>query len=401
MARNNNYYKATLILAAVGLGFLITYPWQSNFWDGLFCSAFSAALVGGLADWFAVTALFRRPLGIRPGRIVRTEIIPRNRQRIFNDLAEMAQELLTRDALKRQLQSYDVAGLIIDYVENHGGKADLKQAVVRLTEILSAEFDLKTLIYFTDRVLSRMPDSAEIVFTTVNSVAGKLAQNDEVMDVLLDELLIAARHPQTGRTIFSLVQRSLDRYTGGKDRRKLVNSFFIEPVQLSEMAQNKLIGLLSEMRLRPDHPWRSKMKGAFLQLLSEQSDQSKWNGWQSLLKQYVNDNLETWLSASRISGWFEKLAGKLWNGFTGNQALQKSVDEFAKKVLLSWVESNYNSIGELVKTGLSRLDNEELVTLIETKAGNDLQMIRINGTIVGGLTGMLIYLLNSLIALRW
>ena len=71
-------------------------------------------MIGGLADWFAVTALFRRPLGIRPGKVIRTEIIPQNRERIFAALADMVQnELLSQDVLRRKLSAWDFSGVLL------------------------------------------------------------------------------------------------------------------------------------------------------------------------------------------------------------------------------------------------------------------------------------------------
>ncbi len=69
-----NKHKATITLGLVALGFVASHPFAHTFAGGLLASGFSAAMVGGLADWFAVSALFRRPLGIP----FRTEIIPRN-----------------------------------------------------------------------------------------------------------------------------------------------------------------------------------------------------------------------------------------------------------------------------------------------------------------------------------
>jgi len=74
--RRDNTQTANLTLGGITLGFLLSYPFHASFVGGLLSSGCSAGMIGGLADWFAVTALFRRPLGIRPGKVFRTEIIP-------------------------------------------------------------------------------------------------------------------------------------------------------------------------------------------------------------------------------------------------------------------------------------------------------------------------------------
>src|SRR5665648_847468 len=103
MTKRNNTKTANITLGGITLGFLLSYPFHASFVGGLIASGCSAGMIGGLADWFAVTALFRRPLGIRPGKIIRTDIIPQNRERIFAALTDMVQnELLSQTVLQRE-----------------------------------------------------------------------------------------------------------------------------------------------------------------------------------------------------------------------------------------------------------------------------------------------------------
>src|SRR5665648_1284569 len=104
----NNTHTANLTLAGISLGFFLSYPFHGSFVGGLISSGCSAGMIGGLADWFAVTALFRRPLGIRPGKIIRTEIIPQNRERIFAALSDICL-LYTSDAADEE-DSVDLGG---------------------------------------------------------------------------------------------------------------------------------------------------------------------------------------------------------------------------------------------------------------------------------------------------
>ncbi|MDI6879834.1 MAG: DUF445 family protein [Desulfitobacteriaceae bacterium] len=127
-----HYALANLTLGLVGVGLIISYPLRTSFGGGLAFSAFSAATIAGLADWFAVTALFRRPLGIRPGRILRTDIIPRNRERIFQSLSEMVENLLSKEALRDKLNQYHVAKLLVDYLSEPQALKELNAFLVSL-----------------------------------------------------------------------------------------------------------------------------------------------------------------------------------------------------------------------------------------------------------------------------
>ena len=95
-----NKNKATFILGAVSIGFFISYPFKHTLIGGLLAGGFGAAMIGGLADWFAVSALFRRPLGIP----FRTAIIPRNREKIFQALVYMVEnQILMKENIKSKL----------------------------------------------------------------------------------------------------------------------------------------------------------------------------------------------------------------------------------------------------------------------------------------------------------
>lgn len=83
-------------------------------------------MIGGFADWYGITALFRKPLGVS----FRTEIIPKNREKIFNGLSDMvSEELLTKEHLKGLLNEYDTSKLIIKYVSNNKEYENIKRIV--------------------------------------------------------------------------------------------------------------------------------------------------------------------------------------------------------------------------------------------------------------------------------
>ena len=127
---STNKNKAAITLALVFIGFAASLPFSRYFAGALLASGFAAALVGGLADWFAISALFRRPLGIP----FRTAVIPRNRERISQAIIDMVEkELLTRENIKATLYSYDVAALILNYLVNYGGKQHIIDLLTRIS----------------------------------------------------------------------------------------------------------------------------------------------------------------------------------------------------------------------------------------------------------------------------
>ena len=121
--------QATFVLCLMMIGFVCTYPLNS-FWGNLLNHGFLAAVIGGLADWFAVTALFRKPLGFIS---YRTEILPRNRERIMDEIVNfIGRDLLNPQYIINNLKNYDMAIMVVDYANNLGGRGKLKFAIREL-----------------------------------------------------------------------------------------------------------------------------------------------------------------------------------------------------------------------------------------------------------------------------
>ena len=119
--------KANLALGISAAGFLGTMAaGSSGFVMGLFHHGFLAATIGGLADWFAVTALFRKPLGIS----YRTDVLRRNRKRIMDAIVTFASDdLLSTENIMRVIREQDTAGLLVDYLEHRGGREGIIEVV--------------------------------------------------------------------------------------------------------------------------------------------------------------------------------------------------------------------------------------------------------------------------------
>lgn len=121
------------------LGFIATYKLDS-FWGLLLNHGFLAALIGGLADWFAVTALFRKPLGFIS---YRTEILPRNRERIMDELVKfIGRDLLNPEYIINNIKNYNMAMMVVEYAQR-GGKEKAKVALKELVMQVINSLDTK------------------------------------------------------------------------------------------------------------------------------------------------------------------------------------------------------------------------------------------------------------------
>ena len=410
----NNTQTANLTLAGITIGFMLSYPFHWSFVGGLISSGCSAGMIGGLADWFAVTALFRRPLGIRPGKVIRTEIIPQNRKRIFAALADMVQnELLSQDILRRKLSAWDFSGVLIRIL----GKPEVKLSVGPLLMNLAEDMvrhmeqeDSRRIIRgFLPENLGNLNLSrtlAEVLEFSLDH--GDVDQILKVICRVIDEYV---EQPDVKVALMNMLEAALTRYGENNPTRKMVVKFLPAPAVLAHSLQGKLKTALQDGTVER---W---LKDSLLHLVSELKTSSSFqeslnHGFENIL----NKSLDNWggeekeaafpgTSLEKGSSLIEHLIGDLWNNWDEymkileqNHALRSKVDERVKLILEKQIGFHHNAIGRMVHEGLDTLTDDKLVELIEDKAGNDLQMIRINGSVVGGLAGMLIYVLGKVLA---
>jgi uncharacterized membrane-anchored protein YjiN (DUF445 family) len=175
---------------------------------------------------------------------------------------------------------------------------------------------------------------------------------------------------------------------------------------LAELVQKKLVETLEAIKDNSEHPLRQKLKLELVRVLDELEHQPevqyKIEAWKNIYLSKLN--LGDWISKGLtdrgnlpIGKLFDILHSELeqlLQSFKTDHTLQARVDQFLKQALINFIDRQHGQIGALVRDNLDKFSNQSLVELIEDKAGNDLQMIRINGTVVGGLVGLLIYLLS-------
>lgn len=409
----NNTRVANLTLGGITLGFLLSYPFHASFIGGLISSGCSAGMIGGLADWFAVTALFRRPLGIRPGKILRTEIIPQNRERIFAALADMVQhELLSQDILRRKLSAWDFSGVLIRVF----GKQEVKLAVGLLLTDLAEDMvnhvdpeefkrQIQDLLQENIGNLNLSQTLAEVVRFSVEH-----GDVDQMLTVICQAGYAFVDQIEVSDALTDMMEAALTRYGENNPARKLVEKFLPAPSVLAHGLQEKVKTALqdgtAEQWLK-DSLLRFVLELKTKSSLQERVDQFFLTAVTRVLENWQVKSKKTALSGTNSENlpvMLETISADIrdnWDEYLGilehNLDLRLKVDEEVKGILEKQIGYHHNVIGRMVREGLDPLTDDMLVELIEDKAGNDLQMIRINGSIVGGMAGMLIYMLGMVL----
>lgn len=411
--RRNNTQSANFTLGGITLGFILSYPFHSGFVGGLISSGCSAGMIGGLADWFAVTALFRRPLGIRPGKVLRTEIIPQNRERIFAALADMVQnELLSQEVLRRKLAEWDFSGVLIRILRE---KDIQKTTGLTLVKLVGDIVDQQELAEFKERVLDRLQENLgnldiSQILAELIQFSLKHGEADWLLNTLSRVMLEFADQPEVSKALEKMMEAALLRYAGDNPARKMVGKFLPSPSVLAQGLRAKGKTMLQDGTVER---WlKDSLLRFVLELKTKSSLQERFNRQFSkaldeiLRHPRLREKLAALLGTSmeNRSVLDERLLAQInkhWvpclTKFEQNPALRLKLDKAVKEFLEKQLGYHHTAIGRMVREGLEPLTNDMLVELIEDKAGNDLQMIRINGSVVGGLVGMLLYVLGVML----
>jgi uncharacterized membrane-anchored protein YjiN (DUF445 family) len=366
-----------------------------------FLKAFAeAAMVGGLADWFAVTALFRHPLGIP---IPHTAIIPRNKNRIGDTLAQfLRQNFLTPSVVARRMRGVDVAGAVGRFLAdpNHGGTGRLRDGGSRLLANLLESLDDQRLGgmvkgAITDRL--RTLDAAPLTGQAL-AAAMKAGRHEPLLTGLLTRAsALIADNEVLIRDMVHERSNTLLRWTGldGNVADAIIN------------ALNKLFHDLSA---EPHHPLRLRVDDMLADLADRLQNDPDMKVRVAAFKADMIENpaLQDWiaglwdqgrsalLSAARnpdraMAGKLGDALRQLGNTVQQDAALRQTINRFARRAAVGAAASYGDGIVTLVSETVRSWDAEKVTNSIENAVGRDLQYIRVNGTLVGGLVGLLLH----------
>jgi uncharacterized membrane-anchored protein YjiN (DUF445 family) len=361
--------------------------------------AFSeAAMVGGIADWFAVVALFRHPLGIP---IWHTAIIPTKKNEIGENLGNfVSEEFLNREKLEIKLEEFNFATKASDWLsqEENANKIASLVAVNVIPGVLRTikDEDIKRFIQI------QFKEKLEgINFGDWVALALEPLQKGQFKDQLLTNLLeVMAKELSNNK---DLIRKKVKESTP-------FLSFGLADKSISEGVFNGLYDFLNEakkpestIRLKIDdyindflhkvknsEEMRVKINTVILGFVGKKEVQDYINGIWDEIKLSITNDLEKG-DESSIKNSISGLIQTFGNGIKEDTIMIDKINNFIKNDLLSMLLNNKKVIGDLISSTVKSWDGEEVSEKLELEIGKDLQYIRINGTLVGGLIGLVIY----------
>ncbi|MEZ0496003.1 DUF445 domain-containing protein [Sphingomonas sp. IW22] len=397
---------ATGLLVAMAALFLLAraHAGDSTGWG--YVQAFAeAAMVGGLADWFAVTALFRHPLGLP---IPHTAIIPRNKDRIGDTLAVFLRtNFLIPRVVARRMQRIDVAAALGRWLADPGGAASagrLRHGASRMAADLLESLDQERLGGMVRGALS-----------------GQLRQLDvaPMLGRALDAAIVDGRHVPLMDGIIRWAARVLE--ANEHLIRAMVqerSGTILRWTGLDETLANKIIDgldrMVMEMAADPHHPLRAKAEEGLAKLAHDLQHDPDTQARVMAFKAEMLDNpaLGDWWQGvwERMRGGMLRLArdpdmmmrgrfgeamAALGNTLQGDPMLARTVNRFARRAAVGAAADYGDAIVRLVSDTIRGWDVATITLRLENAVGRDLQYIRINGTLVGGSVGLVLHAIEA------
>ncbi|WP_312831197.1 DUF445 domain-containing protein [Pantoea eucrina] len=407
---------ALALLLAAAATFIVTLFLPANFWVLGVKAIAEAAMVGALADWFAVVALFRRvPLPL----IARhTAIIPRNKDRIGENLGRFVQEkFLDTDSLLALIRRNNPAQLLAQWL-NAPGNAD--RTGRHLLQVMRGFLDLTDdarIQQFMRRAVHRALDKVDLTQSSA-MILDSLTKNNRhqaLLDAAIEQLLLLLHKPGTREFIALQIVRWLKREHPVK-AKVLPTEWLGE--HSATLVANAVDSILDEVARDQGHELRLGFNRAVQRLIDQLKNDpemaaraesvKQWLKEDESLNRYIGElwqDLRAWLKRdlssddSRVQERVRLAA--LWLGETllADEALRSSMNQHLEDAARSVAPEFAAFLTRHISDTVKSWDARDMSQQIELNIGRDLQFIRINGTLVGGTIGLLLYLLSQLPAL--
>jgi uncharacterized membrane-anchored protein YjiN (DUF445 family) len=397
--------RATLLLAVAAVVFVIARWLEARygFWMGALRATAEASLVGGLADWFAVTALFRHPMGIP---IPHTAIVPRRKDRIGRTIGQFVQKnFMSRTVVEAKLRTLRVGERLAEWMsEPANARLIARQTVTALSSGVQ---------HLDDSAIEPMVEKTVADRVRAFKVAPVLAR---LMEVLTE----GDRHQELLDDFIRGAARTVDQNREMIRERIEKESPWWLPEAVDDKIYRKVLGsierTLAEIENDPDHPLRKRFDRSVHEFM-ERLDSSP----------EMHAKIERWKEELLATETVKRFSSSLWSdskaaivryaerpesqregsaverGITafashvkGDPELIEKLNEAIIDIAIYMVERYQDDVGEFIALTVASWDPDHTSRRVELAIGRDLQFIRINGTLVGGLAGLVLYLISRL-----
>ncbi len=392
-----------ILMAVTFILMTILQKTNSSHWIGYIRAFSEAAMVGALADWFAVTALFNYPLGLK---IPHTNLIENSKEKIGDNLGNFVVEnFLSPQNIRPYIQKLKVSVYVGDWLSKERNQDVLINELSSILKDIINKLDDESVVNFISNKAEEMTDSIKLNSVIGNGIEYLLNKNDH-------QKIITNLSSQIKNYILENQEMVSERV--GKE------SFFLIPKSVDNKIAEKITKGLSdyflEVEENPNHPLRAEITNKILDFSQELKEEPKWETeFESIksdflhsdkLKQYSSDIWQSLKSSlikelseedSKLKSYVRKNINEFVFNLQNDEQFQNRIDHWVRVTAYKYILKNTKNFGELISTTVGNWEGKELSRKLELEVGKDLQFIRINGTLVGGLVGLLIYTIANFI----
>lgn len=420
LQRSKRFATIALVIAVVTwLTLMLTakllpeYTWLIHI---LMLSA-EAGVVGGLADWYAITVLFRNPFGKMPiPKFLRdhTEIIPRNKDRIAESMGRFVQEnFLSPQVVQKSLHSTDLSLAVGKWLANPQNNAQVTQVIQQTVP--------KIFEFVGQEQIGRFIQSNSVQWvrnTQVNHLASEMLravlENDFHQDVLQRGLDLAhdwmLKHPEKSRELTRQLFKELGVW-------KLAKGASWIGIDVQQRTIDSLLQRVESMLADPEHPWRQKIEEAGQQLMLQLAD----NNSSASLR--LNDTKNALLDSPQVLNFISGAVVILCNAIKedlqkpdsgiaqnlrvaiqqvgeniiANTAVRQLLNEKMSTIAVNLSDQYSEKVIRFISERIHEWDSREMIGKIENEVGGDLHMIRVNGVVVGAFIGLGLGIIRALV----
>ena len=370
-----------------------------------------AAMIGAIADWFAVVALFRHPLGIP---VMHTAIIPTKKIEIAENLGEfIVTHFVTADSISARVRNHDPARKLADWLLQSNGHPKLAGMLIETVAAVIGMLDnTKMRAFIRDSARQKLSkvDVSSLAGTILDSLVAEQRHQE-----LLNAALTSAREkldaPEIHEKIASLLNDMLDLHPKkffGHTLRAIVASMV--PRMVDNLQKKSL-----EVHDDPEHPWRALLDRHVHDFIARLKQDPDWHMQIEQAKTRLLDDARLidyleglWDDAkarmledigkpdSTLSQHLQDIALKLGQKLATDTELRDWLNQRILAEIPALVERYRGGIASFITQEVSTWPDQQLTRRVELAIGRDLQFIRINGTLVGGIVGLVIYTVTQI-----
>lgn len=398
---------AALLLALCVAVFAAAKAGEARFpWLGFLAAFAEAATIGGIADWYAVVALFRRPLGLP---IPHTAIIPANQGRIADNLGRFIEtNFLAEQPIRRKLREVDFAAMMSEWLSDPARSAGLSQFVARLMPKALAAVEQSGLPDFAARRIQAEIEKVELAPLAAELLAAITAERRH--QKLLDELTKVLGRFLSDQSALAMIRERIR-----EELPTLFNLFRADAYLLKKIVASAG-ALLDDVRADPDHPvrtefdrfverfvkrlrtsrdYRRRAEALKQSLLARPEVRGLAAGMWESLRRFLEQDAAA--DASLVRAHLANLFVEIGRELARDEKIRADMNQGFVMALASFVESQKSGVSKFIADQVKGWDLGQLTRLIEINVGRDLQYIRFNGMVIGGLAGLVLYSLERLL----